>query len=67
MKHWIDKSAFQRDLRKLGTALLIAGMVSVIFGSFEGQEVPPEIYVTALIIGLVLWASGLIRKTEVNT
>ena len=51
---------FQAEVRKLGTALLIAGMVGAIFGSFEGHEIPLHIDVISMVLGLVAWGVGLV-------
>jgi len=60
---------FQAEVRKLGTALLIAGTVGAIFGSFEGHEIPLHVDVISMGLGLLAWVAGLVslRKKEAQS
>lgn len=65
-KYRLDVADFQAEARKLGTALLIAGMVGVVFGSFEGHTIPLHVDISAIAVGLFMWFLGLTRtKKEV--
>lgn len=57
------RAAFAEDLRRLGLALIIAAIV----GGFFQDQVPAGVTYAGLLLGAVLWLSGLAITREEDT
>lgn len=57
------RAALAEDLRRLGLALIIAAIV----GGFFQDQVPAGVAYAGLLLGAVLWLSGLATTREEDT